>query len=312
LAREEFGVGELATGRVRATATAGAPPLGAGVDECWMDFDGARMRYLRAGSGPPLVLLHGLMGYSFSWRFAVPVLAPLRTCYAPDLLGAGFSDRPRIDHSMRATALRVVRFAENLGLDSLDLLGTSRGGAVAMCVAAECLKQRRPRIRSLTLVAPVNPYSPHGRRLAPCCGSLFGSLIVRAVLERFPSMYPYWHGRMFADPKKIPADSLEGYKAPLAIPGLFEHALSIVKTWSADLRELEELLPKLSSLPALLMWGTADPAVYFSSMERLGRYFPGAERVVFPGVGHLPYEECAEEFNRALTGFLKKGSGIRG
>jgi pimeloyl-ACP methyl ester carboxylesterase len=56
------------------------------------------MRYLRAGSGPPLVLLHGLMGYSFSWRFAIPALAPLRTCYAPDLLGAGFSDRPRIDH----------------------------------------------------------------------------------------------------------------------------------------------------------------------------------------------------------------------
>jgi pimeloyl-ACP methyl ester carboxylesterase len=312
LAREEFGIGELPTSRVGETAIAGAPPLGEGVDECWMDFDGARMRYLRAGSGPPLVLLHGLMGYSFSWRFALPALAPLRTCYAPDLLGAGFSDRPRINHSMRATALRVVRFAENLGLDSLDLLGTSRGGAVAMCAAAECLDHGRPRIRSLTLVAPVNPYSPHGRRLAPWCGSPFGCLVVRAVLERFPSLYPYWHGRMFADPKKIPADSLEGYKAPLAIPGLFEHALSIVKTWSADLRELEELLPKLSSVPVLLMWGTDDPAVYFSSMERLGRYFPRAERVVFPGAGHLPYEECAEEFNRALTGFLKKGSGIRG
>ena len=201
------------------------------------------MRYLRAGSGPPLLLLHGLMGYSFSWRFAIPALAPGRTCYAPDLLGAGFSDRPKmIDHSMRATALSVVRFAENLGLDSLDLLGTSRGGAVAMCVVAECLGQGRPRIRSLTLVAPVNPYSPHGRWMAPWCGSPFGCLIVRAVLERFPSLYPYWHGRMFADPDRIPADSLEGYKAPLAIPGLFEHALSIVKTWSADLRELEALL----------------------------------------------------------------------
>jgi pimeloyl-ACP methyl ester carboxylesterase len=284
-----------------------------------MDFDGARMRYLRAGSGPPLLLLHGLMGYSFSWRFAIPALAPGRTCYAPDLLGAGFSDRPKmIDHSMRATALSVVRFAENLGLDSLDLLGTSRGGAVAMCVVAECLGQGRPRIRSLTLVAPVNPYSPHGRWMAPWCGSPFGCLIVRAVLERFPSLYPYWHGRMFADPDRIPADSLEGYKAPLAIPGLFEHALSIVKTWSADLRELEALLPKLSLVPTLLVWGTDDPAVHFSSMERLGRYFPSAERVVFPGVGHLPYEECAQEFNRALIDFLKRvsdqglGTRVRG
>jgi len=280
--------------------------VGEGVDECWMDFDGARMRYLRAGSGLPIILLHGLMGYSFSWRYTIPALAPLRTCYAPDMLGAGFSDRPKMDHSMRATALRVLKFAEKLGLDSFDLLGTSRGGAVAMCAAAESLERRAPQIRSLILVAPVNPYSAHGRRLAPLCGSPLGSMLARAVLEQFPSMYPYWHGRMFADHSKIPAGSLDGYKAPLAIPGLFEHALSIVKTWSVDLRALEALLPRLGSIPTLLMWGTKDPAVYFSSMEPLARFFPNAEKVVFPGVGHLPYEECPEKFNRALIEFLKR------
>src|SRR6202040_2936279 len=80
------------------------------VEECWMDLDGARVRYLRAGSGPPLILLHGLLAYSFSWRFTLQSLAPYATVYAPDLLGAGFSDRPRdIDHSMRATARRVLR-----------------------------------------------------------------------------------------------------------------------------------------------------------------------------------------------------------
>ena len=71
--------------------------LGEGVEECWMDFDGARMRYLRAGSGPPLILLHGLLGYSFSWRYTLPALAPYATVYAPDMLGAGFSDRRRRD-----------------------------------------------------------------------------------------------------------------------------------------------------------------------------------------------------------------------
>src|ERR1700756_4242134 len=146
-----------------------APALAEGVEECWMDFDGARMRYLRAGSGPPLILLHGLLAYSFSWRYTMPALASYATVYAPDLLGAGFSDRPAIDHSMRATALRVLRFAENLGLESFDLLGTSRGGAVAMCAAAECMAARKPslRLRRLVLVCPVNPYSAHGKRLAP-------------------------------------------------------------------------------------------------------------------------------------------------
>ena len=290
---------------------AAAPPLGEGIEECWMDFDGARMRYLRAGSGPPLILLHGLMGYSFSWRFVMPALAPLRTCFAPDLLGAGFSDRPKIDHSMRATALRVVKFAENLGLESFDLLGTSRGGAVALSAAAECLERGHPTTRSLILVAPVNPYSAHGRWLAPFCGSRFGSTVARAILERMPFLYPYIHGRLYGDRASIPPGTLDGYKAPLAIPRLFEHALSIVETWSADLHELEMLLPGLSSIPTLLMWGEKDPAVYCSSLQRLQQFFPGAEKVVFRGVGHLPYEECPEEFNQALINFLTQQAPSR-
>lgn len=307
-AREEFGMQDLASSAPQQTVTEGAPALGKGVEECWMDFDGARMRYLRAGSGPPLILLHGLMGYSFSWRFAMPALAPMRTCYAPDMLGAGFSDRPKIDHSMRATALRVVKFVENLGIGSFDLLGTSRGGAVAMCVAAERVDRGSPQIRSLTLVAPVNPYSPHGRWFAPFCGSPIGSSLARAVLEWMPFLYPYIHSRLYGDQSRITPGTLDGYKAPLAIPGLFEHALSIVSTWSADLQELEALLPKLGVIPTLLMWGTRDPAVYFSSMEQLARFFPNAEKVAFSGAGHLPYEECPEEFNRALINFLEEGN----
>jgi pimeloyl-ACP methyl ester carboxylesterase len=286
-----------------------APILGEGIEECWMDWDGARMRYLRAGSGPPLILLHGLLGYSFSWRYAMPALAPYATVFALDMLGAGFSDRPSgIDHSMRGTALRVLQFAEKLGLSTFDLLGTSRGGAVAMCAAAECVSGDASKLwlRRLVLACPVNPYSAHGKRLAPFFGTFFGAGLFRAGLRmsRVQQLYPYWHGRMFGDPKKIPPGSLEGYKAPLAMPGLFEHGLSIVKTWSADLEELERLLPKLAPIPTLLMWGTKDPAVYFSSMEPLARHFSNVRTVVFPGVGHLPYEECPEEFNRALIKFL--------
>jgi pimeloyl-ACP methyl ester carboxylesterase len=276
-----------------------------GVEECWMDLRGARMRYLQSGSGPALILLHGLMGYSFSWRYALPALAPYRTVYALDMLGAGFSDRPKIDHSMRATALRVLQFAENLGMESFDLLGTSRGGAVAMCAAAECTTSKNLRVNRLILVAPVNPYSAHGKLLARFAGSRIGSPLVRTVMETLPGLHPYFHARMFGDRSKIPPGSLEGYQAPLAIPGLLDHALSIVTTWGEDLRELESLLPKLNHIPTLLMWGTKDPAVYVSSMEPLSRYFSNVQTSVFPGVGHLPYEECPDEFNRDLIQFLQ-------
>jgi pimeloyl-ACP methyl ester carboxylesterase len=294
---------------VQETVAGVASTPGEGVEECWIEIDGARMRYLRAGSGPPLILLHGLMAYSFSWRYVLPALAPYATLYAPDLLGAGFSDRPRgIDHSMRATAGRVVQFVKKLGLASFDLLGTSRGGAVAMATAAECVAEGGlgPQVQRLILVCPVNPYSSHGTWLAPFFGTSVGAALFRVGAERMPSMFPYWHGRLYADRSKIPPGSLEGYKAPMAIPGMFEHGLSIVRTWTADLRELEALLPKLAEIPTLLMWGSKDPAVYVSSMEPLSRHFTNVQKVVFPGVGHLPYEECPEEFNRALIEFLKR------
>ena len=283
-----------------------SPGLADGVEECWMEMDGARMRYLRAGSGPPLILLHGLLAYSFSWRFTLPALAPYATVYALDQLGAGFSDRPKgLDHSLRGTALRVLKFAANLGLSSFDLLGTSRGGAVAMSAAAESLR-KGPGVRRLILVCPVNPYSPHGTRLAPFLGTTFGAAGFRWVVGRMPFLFSYGHGRLYANARNIPADSLKGYEAPLAMPGFFEHGLSIVKTWTADLKDLEELLPTLRAVPTLLIWGDQDRAVYVSSMEPLARNFADVQKVVFPGVGHLPYEECPEDFNKALIAYLKR------
>jgi pimeloyl-ACP methyl ester carboxylesterase len=294
------------------TSARTASALSEGVEECWMDVAGIRMRYLRAGSGPPLILLHGLMAYSFSWRFTMSALAPYATLYAPDLPGAGFSDRPGgIDHSMRATARRVLRFVENLGLSSFDLLGTSRGGAVAMAAAAEsmCAGGCKARLRRLVLVCPVNPYSSQGRWLASLFATRFGATLFRSGIARMPFLFPYLHARLYADRNRIPPGSLEGYKAPLANPGFYEHALSIVRTWTDDLRELQALLPKLAPIPTLLIWGSKDSAVYVSSMEPLARHFANVQTVVFPGVGHLPYEECPEAFNRELTNFLRSPEG---
>ncbi|HEV3304984.1 MAG TPA: alpha/beta hydrolase [Candidatus Sulfotelmatobacter sp.] len=310
---------------IAAAPKASSPPFpgfSSGIEECWMELDGARMRYLRtqppllakdarngAPSGPPLILLHGLLGYSFSWRYTMPALAPYATVYAPDMMGAGFSDRPAgIDHSVRGTAQRLLRFIEKLGISTFDLLGTSRGGAVAMMAAAECLERNGgPRLRRLILVAPVNPYSAHGQRLAPFFGSILGGELFRLTVVRMSFLYPYFHSRLYADRKTIPPEALAGYTAPLAKAGLFEHALSIAKTWTEDLRGLETALPKLAGVPTLLIWGDKDPAVYASSAKPLAKYFPNSKLIIFRGVGHLPYEECPEEFNRALIEFLTRG-----
>jgi pimeloyl-ACP methyl ester carboxylesterase len=271
----------------------------------WLELADGRMRYLKAGSGPALILIHGLMGYSFSWRFTIPALAPHATVYAIDNLGAGLSPATEgMDCSVRATAERVLQFADELGIEDLDLLGTSHGGGVAIMVAAICSEHDNARLQRLVLVAPVNPWSPHGKRLAPFLGSPFGSMLFRNTIERWRSLDYLWLRRLFGDGARIPPDSLEGYRVPVLKNHAFRHASRIVRNWTADLAELEAALPKIRNYPTLLIWGTKDRAVHFPSAEPLRRNFRDVRLVAFKGVGHLPYEEAPEDFNRALVDFL--------
>jgi pimeloyl-ACP methyl ester carboxylesterase len=286
-------------------------PETSAAEERFVQIDGARMRYLQAGSGPPLILLHGLMAYSFSWRFNIPALSRYATVYAIDQIGAGFSDRPaQLDCHQRAVAERVLKFVDAVGITSFDLLGTSHGGAVAMMAAALCARRPDLKLRSLILVAPVNPWSPHGRRLAPFLGSPIGSTLFLRAVNHMRWTFPYWLARLYGDPKRIPEGTLEGYEAPVvSVPGSFEYAISIARHWTEDLLELEGMIPQLASIPTLLIWGSADPAVYVHSADRLRRHFQHCELVVYPGVGHLPYEEAPEQFNKTLLEFLAKQAG---
>jgi pimeloyl-ACP methyl ester carboxylesterase len=131
-----------------------------------------------------------------------------------------------------------------------------------------------------------------------------GAALFRVTIARMTFLYGYWHRRLYGNPGNISPGALEGYMAPLAMPGLFEHGLSIVRSWTQDLRELEAILPKLKNIPTLLMWGGKDSAVYASSAGPLAKHFMNSRVIIFPGVGHLPYEECVEEFNRRLIEFL--------
>jgi pimeloyl-ACP methyl ester carboxylesterase len=290
------------------------------IEERWVDFPDGRMRYLKAGRGPALVLVHGLMGYSFSWRFTMPALAPYATVYAIDNLGAGLSPaRPDMDCGVRATAKRVLQFVEAMGVQEFDLLGTSHGGGVATVAASICaghkddlgteaklqISKRSPLLRKLILVAPVNPWSAHGKILAPFLGGRIGALLVRTTLERSRSWDVLWLRRLFGDITKIPPDSLEGYRKPVYANHAFRHARNILSTWTRDLAEIDRALPTIREYPTLLIWGTQDKAVEFRSAEILRRNFVNVRLAAFEGVGHLPYEEAPNDFNRTLIDFLQ-------
>jgi pimeloyl-ACP methyl ester carboxylesterase len=275
------------------------------VREHWLELPDGRMRYLKAGSGPALILIHGMLGYSFSWRFTISALSPHSTVYAVDNLGAGLSTaNENMNCTVRATAERVLQFADAINIKDFNLLGTSHGGGVATMVAAICAETSDSRLRRLVLVAPVNPWSPHGKRLAPLLGSSFGTMLFRNTIGRWRFLDHVWLRRMFGDASKIPPDSIAGYRIPVLKNHALRHGSRIAKNWAADLAALETALPKIRDCSTLIMWGTKDRAVPFESAEPLRRNFRDARLVVFEGVGHLPYEEAPEDFNRALIDFL--------
>jgi pimeloyl-ACP methyl ester carboxylesterase len=269
--------------------------------ERWLNLDGVRVRYLEAGSGHPLVLIHGLLGYSFSWRFTIPAFAPKFRVIAPDLPGAGFSQSKRnLDYQLRDIAKRLLEFLDALGIGNCDLLGSSHGGAVAMMAASLAPE----RVKKLVLVSPVNPWSAIGRRRARFLSSELVAPLFNRWAPRFKFTHPWVLRRLYGDAARITPGTLEGYSAPYAQPGSFTHNLKILETWSHDLEDLKTSLPRISQIPTLLIWGTLDRAVNPASAYQLKQQFQDSRLVMFEGVGHLPYEESPDDFNRTVGDFL--------
>lgn len=271
------------------------------VEEKFISIDGGRMRYLQAGSGPPLLLIHGLLGYSFSWRFNIPAFAQKHTVYAVDLLGTGFSDRPaNLDCSLRADAERLCRVLEEWGVSSFDLLGTSHGGALAMVLAAAT----HNRVQRLILSDPVNPWSSHGRLITKILGSAAGSALTQRLGPHLACTHNFFLRRLYGDPRRIPPGTLEGYSAGMAPPGTFDYLAQVMRCWHADLKHLHEIFPLIRDIPTLLIWGSRDAAVFPESAQELRKQFDRCQLVIFDGAGHLPYEEVPDDFNRVVLEFL--------
>ena len=270
------------------------------VVEAHLLIDGARMRYLRAGSGPPLTLIHGLMGHSFSWRYAMPVFAQNFTVYAVDMLGAGYSDRPAIDQSLRANAERLLRFLDEIEARSCILLGSSRGGGVVMRAAALA----PDRVERMILISPINPWSPHGRRIAPLLSHGWIAPWFSSVAPRVKILQSLMLRRLYGDSRRIAPGTIEGYAGPYDRTKSFAQEIRILSTWNHDLVELHSVLPSIAHIPTFMMWGNRDAAVSPASAEPLRKNFSDCQLVMMDGVGHIPYEEVPEEFNRVVNEFL--------
>jgi pimeloyl-ACP methyl ester carboxylesterase len=276
------------------------------VEGCSAVINGVCWRYLHAGSGPALLLVHGFMGYSFSWRFVIPELARHFSVYAVDLPGCGFSERSEaLPGTLASDAEGLLNFMDHMGIEQFDVLGTSRGGGLTIALAGLMAERGvLHRIRRLVLSAPMNPWSKVGLLRMRMMATPVGRIYVVDLASRLRFILRNYFIQLYGVPESIPPGSFLGYQAGLEPAGSFEHIWNISRSWVADLKRVETVLPLVESVPALLLWGEWDRAVHRNSASELHRRWKNSVVVIMKRIGHMPYEEVPEEFNRIVLDFL--------
>jgi 4,5:9,10-diseco-3-hydroxy-5,9,17-trioxoandrosta-1(10),2-diene-4-oate hydrolase len=271
------------------------------IEEAFVPVGGVKVHYQRAGTGRPLLLLHGLVGSARNWRQNISFLSRDSSVYAVDLFNMGESERvPGLDAGLAATADRLAACMDALGLAEADIAGHSHGGAVALMFAA-----RHPdRVRSLILFAPANPFCDLGHQLIRFYQTRFGIWLARQIPALPRMLKATALSRMYGDPSRVSAGSLEGYIEGLHIPGTMDHILQIIERWFVDMGLLRSALPSLTAKPTLLIWGDRDRAVGLSSARELQRTLPQSSLLVIPGAGHIAFEEMPDICNNAMREWL--------
>ena len=262
--------------------------------------DGARVRYLVAGSGPALVFVHGLVGSSRNWNRNIERLAQFRTVYAPDLINMGESERiAGIDPGLDAQVDRLTRWMDAAGIAAADIVGHSHGGAISIRLAV-----RYPqRVRRLVLFAPANPYCNLGEPQIRFYATSFGGLFARQIIPLLPRvLYRRSLERVYGDPTRVSQEILAGYTDGLDRAAI-AHIVEVMRGWSGDMALLEASLPQLAKSPPLLIWGDRDRVVSRQSGKRMAEIL-GSRLITVEGTGHVPFEEKPEECNEALVRWL--------
>ena len=199
---------------------------------------------------------------------------------------------------MAAQAHRVLSLLEHLNLEDVDVVGCSWGGAIAMLLAAQSAK-----VRSLILVAPVNPWSNLGTGRIRFLNGPIGEALLRMAWPVSRPLYPIALARMYGDPRRLPAGTVEGYRSLIMRPGRVNNVLNTLRGWEDDVDALRAVIPKIKAR-SLLIWGTRDGAVDIRSAEPLRQALPDCQLKVIKGAGHLPFEETPDEFNRLVLEFV--------
>ena len=256
---------------------------------------GQKIHYVEAGSGPVVVLLHGLGGNTLNWAFNVPALAQKYRVVVPDQIGFGQSAKPPINYRVGTYTDFLDKFLDELKIEKATLVGNSMGGWVAALYAL----QKPARVERLVLVDAAGFSPPKDFDLAALSGL---NPSTRDAMRRLSSM-------VFANKQLFGTDA--------AIDALLAQRISAgdgytIQSLVESIHRGEDMLDgRLGGIkqPTLIVWGREDGLTPLAREgERFKREISGSQLVVFDNTGHVPQVERAADFNAAVLKFLAGGT----
>ncbi|WP_030664351.1 alpha/beta fold hydrolase [Streptomyces cellulosae] len=241
--------------------------------------------YTRAGSGQPLLLLHGIGHHRQAWDPVVDILAAERDVIAVDLPGFGASPGlpDGLAYDLRTTTAVFGALCETLGLDRPHVAGNSLGGLLALDLAKEQL------VRSVTALSPAGFWTPAERRYA------FGVLVtMRRIAERMPLPLVERLARTAAGRAALTSTiyARPSRRAPEAVVAetlALARATGFAETLRAGTSV--QFTDDIPGIPVTLAWGTRDFLLMPRQGVRAKRIIPKARLVRLPGCGHCPMND---------------------
>ena len=280
--------------------------------------DGVRLHYVRMGSGPPVLLLHGWPGFWYDWRRILPRLAGEGDALAPDLRGFGDSDKPdrppEEAYTPPSLAADIGALLGHLGLSDVVVVAHDIGATVAQTLALAGAVA----VRALVLLNP--PYLGIGRRrfeypiqrehwyqhfhAQPWSDQLVGH-DRETVLIYLSHFYDHWVGRKDAVRAHEFQAIVDEYARPGAVRGGFNYYRA---RWLTRQQEFDEPArgPEglAIDLPTVVLWGEEDPVIPVAWADRIPEFFPKSTVRRLAGVGHFVPFEAPDEVVGAVREVL--------
>ncbi len=267
---------------------------------------GHRRAYVKVGSGPALLLLHGLGCDHTTWEPVIDALAKNYTVIAPDLLGHGASAKPRADYSVGGYANGMRDLLTLLGVDKVTVVGHSFGGGVAMQFAYQ-FPERTERMMLVASGGLGPEVTPAIRAITtPGFHQVMGVLTLPGVRHVGVAALKAASATGLKATRDLAevADIYDSFKDPHARAAI-RHVVRAVVDWKGQIVTMADRAYLTDAMPMAVVWGRDDHVIPVRHASNAAALAPKARIEVIPNAGHFPHKDHPERFAKIVHHWIR-------